>query len=151
MKRNPHTDGRRRYDWSEIQRYYDEGHSMYRCMQTFGFSRGAWHKAVKRGDFKARPHGRPLPELLAVAKGRSNIKRRLLAAGLLENRCQECGLNEWLGEALVAQIDHINGIHDDYRLENLRMLCPNCHSQTETYGHRNRKRLRRLQDPGRFL
>jgi 5-methylcytosine-specific restriction endonuclease McrA len=58
---------------------------------------------------------------------------------LLENRCQECGLTEWLGEPLTVQIDHINGVRTDYRLENLRMLCPNCHSQTETHGIRNRR------------
>lgn len=143
MRNGNGIDGRRRYTWSEIQSYYDAGNSVSQCIARFGFSRGAWHKAVKRGEFKTRPLGRPLPELLAAAKGRSNIKRRLLAAGLSQNRCQQCGLSEWLGEPLTVQIDHINGVHDDYRLENLRMLCPNCHSQTETHGIRNRgpKRL----------
>ena len=42
------------------------------------------------------------------------------------------------GKRLSIQLDHINGINDDYRLENLRMLCPNCHSLTETYGYRKR-------------
>ncbi len=80
----------------------------------------------------------PLAELLASSNSnsRTNIKRRLIRAGLLENRCEECGLRDWLGERLTIQIDHINGIRDDYRLENLRMLCPNCHSQTSTYGRR---------------
>lgn len=143
----PNTDRRRRYDWSEIQKYYDQGYSMNRCVETFGISKGALHKAVKRGAFKTRPHGRPLPELLTTrGKGRTNIKQRLLRAGLLENRCEECGLSEWLGEPLTVQIDHINGISDDYRLENLRMLCPNCHSQTNTHGSRNGRR-ERLQDP----
>lgn len=139
-----HIDRRRRYDWSEVQRYYDEGHSISECIARFGFCRGAWHKALKRGDFKTRPLGRPIPELLATSTCRTNIKRRLLRADLLENRCQECGLTEWLGERLTVQIDHINGVNDDYRLENLRMLCPNCHSQTDTYGRRNRGR--RLQE-----
>lgn len=50
--------------------------------------------------------------------------------------------------AAGMHIDHINGIGNDHRLENLHMLCPNCHSQTETYAGRNAKRRRRLQDPG---
>ena len=151
MKRSGTFDNRRRYDWSKIQHYYDEGNSIRKCMYYFGFSRGAWHKAIKRGEFKTRPNGRPVLELLAVAKSRANVKRRLLAVGLLENRCQECGLSEWLGEPLTIQIDHINGLRDDHRLENLRMLCPNCHSQTDTYGQRNSKRYLRLQDPGEVM
>lgn len=145
MKHDASVDGRRRYDWSEIQRYYNEGNSMRKCIKRFGFSLGAWHKAIRRGELKTRPLGTPLAHLLATAKGRTNVKRRLLGAGLLENRCQECGLSEWLGAPLTVQIDHINGIRGDYRLENLRMLCPNCHSQTETHGIRNR-RPKRLQE-----
>ena len=68
------------------------------------------------------------------------IKQRLIRAGILENRCEECGLTDWRGKPLSIQIDHINGIKDDHRRENLRMLCPNCHSQTETFGSRNRNR-----------
>jgi 5-methylcytosine-specific restriction endonuclease McrA len=135
----------RRYDWRAVQAYYGEGHSFCQCMRRFGFCRTAWHKAVKRGDMKPRPLARPLQELLANGNSRTNIKQRLLRAGLLDNRCQECGVSEWLGERLTIQIDHANGIRDDYRLENLRMLCPNCHSQTPTYGGRN-ARLRRLQE-----
>ena len=150
MKHRTNIVWPRRYDWSEIQRYYDEGNSVRQCMKRFGFSPGAWHKALKRAEFKTRPNGRPLPELLAAAKGRTNIKQRLLKAGLLENRCQECGLSQWLGEALAVQIDHINGVRDDYRIENLRMLCPNCHSQTDTHGARNR-RPKRLQESAQVL
>lgn len=125
------SDGRRRHDWQLVQDYYNEGHSFYECMAVFKFCRGAWHKAVLRREITPRPLGRAIDEVLLFGKSRRNIKVRILNAGLLENRCQACGLDQWQGEPLTIQIDHINGVCDDHRLENLRMLCPNCHSQTE--------------------
>lgn len=133
------ADGRKRHDWRLVQRYYDEGHSFYECMRVFKFSRAAWHKALRRNEIKTRPLGLPLFTLLAGGKSRGNIKTRLLRAGMLRNQCYECGLTKWQGEALTVQIDHVNGVRHDHRLVNLRMLCPNCHSQTETYGRRKRQ------------
>ncbi|HEX3456778.1 MAG TPA: HNH endonuclease signature motif containing protein [Candidatus Baltobacteraceae bacterium] len=140
------TDRRRKYDWSEIQAYYDEGHSYRQTQRYFGFCAMAWTKAVQRGEITTRSFGMSISQLLANPKRcRSHLKGRLLRAMLLENRCQVCGLSEWLGRPINAHLDHINGIKDDNRLENLRMLCPNCHSQTPTYSGRN-ARLRRLQE-----
>jgi 5-methylcytosine-specific restriction endonuclease McrA len=79
-------------------------------------------------------------EGLLVAERRTNrshLKRRLLDAGLKENRCERCGIAEWLGRPLNMHLHHINGDGLDNRLENLQMLCGNCHSQTDTYGGRN--------------
>lgn len=65
----------------------------------------------------------------------SSLKERILKENLLEYRCQICGnTGEWQNKPLVLQLDHINGIHNDNRIENLRFLCPNCHTQTEIYG-----------------
>lgn len=140
-------DARRKHDWSEIQAYYDEGNSVRDCMSRFGFTAAAWEKARNRGEVQARQNqGMPIEELLAGRRYRGHVKKRLLRAGLLENQCADCGLGEWRGKALNCHIDHINGVKDDHRLENLRMLCPNCHSQTSTYGGRNLKRLRALQE-----
>lgn len=69
----------------------------------------------------------------------SGLKRRLLNEGLLEARCYGEGcavLETWLGTLLVLQLDHINGDRTDDRIENLRLLCPNCHSQTITWAGR---------------
>lgn len=145
----PFGDRRRRYDWAEVQRYYDEGHSYYECRRRFGFCSAAWYKARERGEIASRPLGRPISELLLLGKSRYNIKLRLLKAGILTNRCEECGLSEWRGKPLSIQIDHINGVRNDNRLENLRMLCPNCHSQTETFASKNKGKYSLF--PGRLM
>ncbi len=60
--------------------------------------------------------------------------QKLYKAGLKENKCEICEIgNIYNGKPLTLQLDHINGIHSDNRIENLRVLCPNCHSQTETF------------------
>lgn len=74
---------------------------------------------------------------------RSHLKKRLLQEGLLLNQCYECGqLPEWNGKPLTLQIDHINGVFNDNRLENLRILCPHCHSQTDSFAGRNQTKPR---------
>jgi HNH endonuclease len=130
----------RRYDWDEIQRAVDEeGLSLRQCMARFGFCRDAWGKAVKRGELVPREWVIPIDELLVAGprRNRGHIKRRLLAEGLKVNRCEECGLTEWRGRPLNMALHHVNGDGSDNRLENLVLLCPNCHAQTPNYGGRN--------------
>lgn len=63
-----------------------------------------------------------------------HLKDRLYEAGLKEKICEECGLGEiWNGKPIVHHLDHKNGISTDHSLDNLQILCPNCHSQTDTY------------------
>lgn len=65
---------------------------------------------------------------------RSLVKKRILDGKLLEYKCFKCGnIGEWLGEIIVLILDHINGINNDNRIENLRFACPNCNSQLETH------------------
>lgn len=139
-------DRRRIYNWVEVQAYYDAGHTYRQCQAKFGFCAASWDKARKRGEIKTRPLGMPLDELMRRGKSRYNVKHRLLRSGLLKDECSVCGITHWRGRRLSLHIDHINGLRNDHRLHNLRMLCPNCHSQTETYGGRNARRNRGLQE-----
>lgn len=54
-----------------------------------------------------------------------------------EYKCSECGITEYNGKSIRLQIDHIDGNNSDHRQKNLRYLCPNCHTQTETWGVKN--------------
>jgi ribosomal protein L13E len=139
----PFRDRRRKHDWSQIQQYYDEGHSYLECRVRFRFSSASGTKAVRRGALHAHARARllPLNAILISSRPRVTIKRRLIEAGILLNECEDCGLREWRGKPLSIQIDHRNGVRNDNRVENLRMLCPNCHSQTVTFGGRNRSRF----------
>lgn len=70
---------------------------------------------------------------------RTVLRRYILNHELIPYKCAICGAIEWQGKTLSLELDHINGINNDNRLENLRFLCPNCHSQTTTYGSRNQQ------------
>lgn len=136
----------RRYDWSLVQRFYDAGHSARDCRAHFGMSAKTWHDARQRGALKTRPQAKPIELLLATATSRSAIRRRILAERLLEPVCAACGIDEWLDAPISLQLHHINGDGADNRLENLQLLCPNCHAQTDNWAGRNRARLRVVSD-----
>lgn len=63
----------------------------------------------------------------------SPARRRKRIAMEQDHKCIRCGLSEWLGEPLVIEVDHIDGDNQNNQRENLRGLCPNCHSQTPTW------------------
>ena len=68
------------------------------------------------------------------------LKQRLIQEGMLDEVCVECGVGTTYNEkALTLELDHINGDPRDHRLNNVRLLCPNCHSQTPTFRGRNKK------------
>lgn len=76
---------------------------------------------------------------------RSTIKKNFILR--VEHECAICSLKgEWSGKPLVLELDHINGIRNDNRIENLRLLCPNCHSQQKTSSRNFRIANKRVSD-----
>ena len=101
-----------------------------------GWARGQRHP----GGYRARP----LNEILVRESGflsTAGLRKRLITAGLKLPICEHCGLDTWRGERLPLALDHVNGDTRDNRIENLRVLCPNCHSLTDTWcGRKNGRR-----------
>ena len=66
------------------------------------------------------------------------LRNRLISEGVKINKCEVCGISDWNGKEISTQLDHIDGNSHNHLLDNLRMICPNCHSQTETYCGKNK-------------
>lgn len=112
-------------------------------INTDHFSRQAHNKGKK---FPERSKARRTPiENVLVENSRyptDLLRKRLLSEGLMKYICTSCNLAEWLDKPIPLELDHINGVSNDHRLHNLRLLCPNCHAKTPTYRGRNKKKLR---------
>ena len=106
-------------------------------IDTRHFKGEGWSKGL-RGIGKPRES---LVEILVQNNSFQSfkLKKRLFKAGLKEEKCELCGWNQKSPDGrLPLELDHINGNHQDNRLENLRILSPNCHSLQSTHRGRNR-------------
>jgi hypothetical protein len=119
-----------------------------RRMETLGVNLApgsnsqGWAKGLKVGP------KRPIEDYLSNLHpiGSNSLRKRLIREGLKESKCECCGITEWNGKAAPLELDHIDGNHHDNRLENLQILCPNCHAQTETYRGKNRRKVNPIGD-----
>lgn len=97
-----------------------------------------------QGHLKGKTHNFntiPLDEILVrdYEYSSNKLRKRLISEGLKEHKCECCGLTEWLGEPIPLELDHIDGDHYNNLIENLKILCPNCHAKTPTYRGKNKK------------
>lgn len=128
------------------------GGSMYVAIQgrmrELGLDRSHFTgKGWRKGAPTPVQPARPLEEVLvrdSTMQSTAHLRQRLLKEGIKDARCEGCGGTDWRGRAMPLQLDHINGDRTDNRLENLRLLCPNCHAQTDTWCGKNRGRIDRL-------
>ncbi len=108
------------------------GHIRHLELDTSHFDGQAW---ARGRSFKGR-RLMPLEQILvpnSTYRSSGHLRRRLIAANLKPDHCEECGLREWRDRPISLALDHVNGDHTDNRLENLRILCPNCHALTDTW------------------
>lgn len=71
----------------------------------------------------------------------NKLRIRLFEENVKKKKCEECGITNWNNKPVSFECDHVNGNSKDHRLENLKILCPNCHSQTDTYRGKNKSRV----------
>jgi len=93
------------------------------------FKSGGWKKFIPTNEILEGKH----PQYQT-----NKLRIRILKEKILENVCSECGIREHNDKPIVLHLDHINGVSKDHKLKNLRLLCPNCHSQTDTWCGKNK-------------
>lgn len=110
-------------------------------IDTSHFLGRGWNKGLKYNPNEGKK--RPLEEILvenSTYVSSFNLKNRLIKEGLKNLKCEKCGREKWEGEDIPLQLHHINGCHNDNRINNLQLLCPNCHALTENYCGKNKRK-----------
>ena len=127
--------------------------SAAKAASILGIQYGTYRKhATRLGVFRknqagsgiSKPSGErkiPLEEILMGKHPQyqsNKLRRRLLQEGIKEHKCECCGITDWMNKPTPLEVDHIDGNSNNHIIQNIRLLCPNCHAQTETYRGKNK-------------
>ncbi len=120
-------------NYDTVKRKIQELHLDTSHMTGQGWNQGIRHKPLRAPQ--------PLEMILvghSTFVNANHLRERLLREGIKQRKCECCGLTEWQGQPIALELHHINAIRDDQRLENLQLLCPNCHALTTNYRGKNK-------------
>ena len=120
--------------YGENYRVLDKYINLYK-INTKHFLGQGWNKTNSPADIK------PIEKyfLNEIPISSYKLKRRILKEKIKEYKCEECNLTIWNNKQIPLELHHINGNNKDNSLDNLKLLCPNCHALTDNYRNRNNK------------
>ena len=105
------------------------------------FTGKAWNVGKQYKPFGKKANLEDILIKDSLYKNSNKLRQRLLKERLKEHVCESCNLIEWLNKPIKLELHHKNGINNDHRIENLELLCPNCHSYTDNYRGKNINKL----------
>ena len=143
----------RKWDLADLPKIVEQSHSIREVIKRLGLipAGGNYQQVQKyikqleldtshflgQAIHRGRNFGpkRPLSDYLekGVPIQSHKLKLRLIADGVFEHKCANCGITEWNGLPTPLELEHKDGNHHNNSLNNLELLCPNCHAQTDTY------------------
>lgn len=144
----------RRYTDEQLKQAVESSYTIRAVLQALGLKPlgGNYETVAKRirelgldtshflesGHLKGKSHSyktRPLESILQHLKLENTwrLRNRLIREGLKAHRCEKCGNIEWMGQPIPLELHHKDGDRTNHRLENLELLCPNCHAVTDNY------------------
>jgi 5-methylcytosine-specific restriction endonuclease McrA len=131
----------------QIREQFDSGKTLHQAAVVLNVTTVTlWRRAKKIGiswkEIKRENKDKiPLSEILEGLHPHYQtfkLKNRLINEGVKENKCENCDITDWLGQSMTMHLDHIDGNSHNHTYKNLRLLCPNCHSQTDTWCGKNK-------------
>lgn len=118
-------------NYAQVQKYIKELNLDVSHFTGQGHLRGKTHVYNKRPLSDYTEKGIPIQS--------HKLRLRLLSEGVFKHQCNRCGNTHWMGQNISLELEHKDGNHRNNSLDNLELLCPNCHAQTSTYRGRNKK------------